>query len=136
MKKIIKLIVKEKSLVRRLDNFISLQIADISRTRIKNLILDGFVKVNNKTNYNPSNKTISSYHNNLLIREGCCDERLLKEPDLLVWISSWMTLEPGDVVLTGAPSRVRDRVYFKDGDIFSCIIEGLGTLSNSFNKLE
>ncbi len=56
MKKIIKLIVKEKSLVRRLDNFISLQIADISRTRIKNLILDGFVKVNNKTNYNPSNK--------------------------------------------------------------------------------
>ena len=88
------------------------------------------------SDYNPSNKTITSYHNSLLIREGCCDERLLKEPDLLVWISSWMTLEPGDVVLTGAPSRVRDRVYFKDGDIFSCIIEGLGTLSNSFSKLE
>ena len=56
MKKIIKLIVKEKNLARRLDSFISLQIADISRTRIKNLILDGFVKVNNNTNYNPSDK--------------------------------------------------------------------------------
>ena len=56
MKKIIKLIVEEKNLVKRLDNFINLQITDISRTRIKNLILDGFVKINNKTNYNPSNK--------------------------------------------------------------------------------
>jgi len=50
MKKIIKLIVEEKNLVKRLDNFINLQITDISRTRIKNLILDGFVKINNTEN--------------------------------------------------------------------------------------
>ena len=64
--------------------------------------------------------------------KGLCDERLLKEPDLLVWLSSWMTLEPGDVILTGAPSRVRERIYFRDGDYFSCEIEGLGVLSNPF----
>jgi 2-keto-4-pentenoate hydratase/2-oxohepta-3-ene-1,7-dioic acid hydratase in catechol pathway len=47
-----------------------------------------------------------------------------------------MTLEPGDVVLTGAPSRVRDRIYFKEGDRFTCTIEGLGELSNSFEFIK
>ena len=44
-----------------------------------------------------------------------------------------MTLEEGDVVLTGAPTRVRDRMYFKEGDTFTCAIKGLGKLSNSFS---
>jgi 2-keto-4-pentenoate hydratase/2-oxohepta-3-ene-1,7-dioic acid hydratase in catechol pathway len=43
-----------------------------------------------------------------------------------------MTLEPGDVILTGAPNRVRDRIYLKTGDIFTCVIEGLGELKNDF----
>lgn len=84
------------------------------------------------TGFDPVKKTITSHHNKTLMRKGFCDERLLMEPDLLVWLSSWITLEPGDVILSGAPSRVRDRVYFKDGDLFSCEIEGLGILSNPF----
>ena len=84
------------------------------------------------TEYNPSGKQIKGYHNKTLIRNGYCQERLWKEPELLVWLSSWITLEPGDVVLTGTPCRVQDRVYFKEGDIFTCVIEGLGELSNSF----
>jgi len=39
-------------------------------------------------------------------------------------------------VLTGAPSRVRDRIYFKDRDSFTCAIEGLGELSNTFELEE
>jgi 2-keto-4-pentenoate hydratase/2-oxohepta-3-ene-1,7-dioic acid hydratase in catechol pathway len=84
------------------------------------------------TEYNPEGKQVRGYHNNVLIRDGFCQERLWKEPELLVWLSSWMTLEPGDVLLTGTPSRVIDRVYFKNNDIFTCEIEGLGKLSNSF----
>ena len=87
------------------------------------------------TGFNPQDKIISGYHNTELMRKGCLSERLCKEPDLLVWLSSWMTLEPGDVVLTGAPTRVRERVYFKDGDCFTCRIEGLGELSNPFQDL-
>jgi len=87
------------------------------------------------TDYKPDAQSIHGYHNSELLREGCLNERLHKEPDLLVWLSSWMTLEPGDVVLTGAPTRVRDRQYFVDGDIFSCRIEGLGELSNPFRSL-
>ena len=48
MKKIIKLFVDDQNLNKRLDIFISSKITDMSRTRIKNLILDGSVKINNK----------------------------------------------------------------------------------------
>ena len=84
------------------------------------------------TEYKLDNQQIRGYHNNTLIRSGYCKQRIWKEPELLVWLSSWMTLEPGDVVLTGAPSRVRDRMYFEDKDIFTCEIEGLGRLLNPF----
>jgi 2-keto-4-pentenoate hydratase/2-oxohepta-3-ene-1,7-dioic acid hydratase in catechol pathway len=87
------------------------------------------------TSFNPQGKMISGYHNSELIRKGYLSERLWKEPDLLVWLSSWMTLEPGDVILTGAPTRVRERIYFKNGDHFTCRIEGLGELSNPFQGL-
>ena len=56
MKKIIKLFVDDQNSNKRLDIFISFKITDISRTRIKNLILDGFVTVNDKTNFEPSKK--------------------------------------------------------------------------------
>ncbi len=88
------------------------------------------------TDFNPTGKNITGHHNNTLIRKGYCEQRLWKEPELLVWLSSWMTLEPGDVVLTGAPSRVRDRIYFKEGDHFTCTIEGLGKLSNPFEFIK
>jgi 2-keto-4-pentenoate hydratase/2-oxohepta-3-ene-1,7-dioic acid hydratase in catechol pathway len=43
-----------------------------------------------------------------------------------------MTLEPGDVVLTGAPTRTRDRLFLGDGDEFTCEIDGLGRLENTY----
>jgi len=84
------------------------------------------------TDFDPQGKYISGHHNDILMREGYCHERLWAEPELLVWLSSWMTLEPGDVILTGAPSRVRPRAYLKTGDQFRCYIEGLGEISNPF----
>jgi 2-keto-4-pentenoate hydratase/2-oxohepta-3-ene-1,7-dioic acid hydratase in catechol pathway len=46
-----------------------------------------------------------------------------------------MTLEPGDVVLTGTPSGVgyarKPPVFMKPGDTVSVTIEGLGTLENT-----
>ena len=56
MKKNIKLFVDDQNSNKRLDIFISSKITDISRTRIKNLILDGSVKVNDKINFEPSKK--------------------------------------------------------------------------------
>ena len=87
------------------------------------------------SDYKPEGKYICGHHNDILMREGYLQERLWKEPELLVWLSSWVTLEPGDVILTGAPSRVRERVYFSEGDRFTCTIEDLGELSNPFKNL-
>ena len=55
-----------------------------------------------------------------------------KPEKILPWLSSWMTLYPGDIISTGAPVRTRDRLYLKDGDIFTVKIEGLPELSTFF----
>ena len=57
--------VDEQCSNKRLDAFISSKIADVSRTRIKNLILNGMVKINNQICYEPSKKI--SLKNNLII---------------------------------------------------------------------
>jgi 2-keto-4-pentenoate hydratase/2-oxohepta-3-ene-1,7-dioic acid hydratase in catechol pathway len=49
-----------------------------------------------------------------------------------------MTLEPGDIILTGTPEGVimgyppEKQVYLKPGDVVSVTIEKLGTLTNRF----
>jgi len=47
---------------------------------------------------------------------------------MVAFISSVMTLLPGDVILTGTPAGVGPIVA---GDTVTCTIEGIGTLSNS-----
>lgn len=46
---------------------------------------------------------------------------------LIAFISSIMTLEPGDVILTGTPAGVSP---IHPGDFVSITIEGIGELSN------
>lgn len=57
-------------------------------------------------------------------------------PSLLVYITTVMTLEPGDLVLTGTPSGVggaRDpRVFLRDGDTYEVRVEGVGSLVNRY----
>ena len=86
-----------------------------------------------ETEYQPGEQVIEGLHNNILLRQGRINERLHKEPALLVWLSSWITLEPGDLILTGAPTRVRERIFFQDGDTYTCRIEGLGFLKTSYS---
>lgn len=55
-------------------------------------------------------------------------------PALLAFLSTTMTLEPGDVILTGTPPGVgfarRPPVYLRPGDLVEVEIEGLGVLRN------
>lgn len=52
---------------------------------------------------------------------------LLAIPDIIAYLTSFMTLEPGDVILTGTPKGISP-VY--PGDQMACEIEGLGILVN------
>lgn len=49
-------------------------------------------------------------------------------PDIIAYLSSFMTLEPDDVILTGTPKGISP-VY--PGDRIACEIEGLGVLVNT-----
>ncbi|MEI9968310.1 MAG: fumarylacetoacetate hydrolase family protein [Terracidiphilus sp.] len=49
--------------------------------------------------------------------------------ELLVFITSVFTLEPGDLLLTGTPSGIAP---LKAGDRVEVSIPGLGTLANTF----
>jgi 2-keto-4-pentenoate hydratase/2-oxohepta-3-ene-1,7-dioic acid hydratase in catechol pathway len=61
-------------------------------------------------------------------------ELIFQIPDLVAYLSSVVTLEPGDVVATGTPSGVgfarKPPRYLKPGDEVVVSIEGLGELRN------
>jgi acylpyruvate hydrolase len=55
--------------------------------------------------------------------------------ETLVYITKGMTLEAGDIILTGTPSgvghaRKPDPVWMKQGDICEIEVEGVGVLHN------
>jgi 2-keto-4-pentenoate hydratase/2-oxohepta-3-ene-1,7-dioic acid hydratase in catechol pathway len=54
-------------------------------------------------------------------------------PQLIVYVSSVMTLEPGDLILTGTPAGVSP---LSAGDSVEVEIEGIGKLSNPVRAME
>jgi 2-keto-4-pentenoate hydratase/2-oxohepta-3-ene-1,7-dioic acid hydratase in catechol pathway len=55
--------------------------------------------------------------------------------ETLVYLTKGMTLEPGDIILTGTPSgvghaRKPEPVWMKPGDTIEVEVEGIGVLSN------
>src|SRR2546426_2707677 len=86
------------------------------------------------TEYSPANRIIEGFQNGELVRRGNSNDRLWQDGQTVAWLSTWMTLEPWDVILTGAPTRVVPRRYLKEGDQFVVRIEGLGELRNRFRE--
>jgi len=54
--------------------------------------------------------------------------------EIIVYVTQGMTLEPGDIIMTGTPSGVgfarKPSVWMKNGDVCEIDIEGIGVLSN------
>ena len=67
-------------------------------------------------------------------QNGNSKHMLFKIPTLIADISSGVTLEPGDVISTGSPQGVGAAMdpptFLKPGDVVTCQIERIGTLSN------
>jgi 2-keto-4-pentenoate hydratase/2-oxohepta-3-ene-1,7-dioic acid hydratase in catechol pathway len=61
-------------------------------------------------------------------QDGRTSQMIFPPPVLLAFISSIMTLEEGDVILTGTPAGVGP---MKDGDVVEVEIEGIGILRNT-----
>jgi acylpyruvate hydrolase len=60
-------------------------------------------------------------------------------PYLVEFLSNLMTLEPGDVILTGTPGGVGvamdPQTFLKDGDVVKIAINKIGTLENKVKKM-
>jgi 2-keto-4-pentenoate hydratase/2-oxohepta-3-ene-1,7-dioic acid hydratase in catechol pathway len=65
--------------------------------------------------------------NGELRQEGQVSDMVFSIPVLLAWISHVMTLEPGDLVLTGTPEGVGP---LAPGDVVEVEIVGVGVLTN------
>jgi 2-keto-4-pentenoate hydratase/2-oxohepta-3-ene-1,7-dioic acid hydratase in catechol pathway len=62
-----------------------------------------------------------------LVQESDTGKMIFSVPEILAWVTRWITLQPGDVVLTGSPAGVGP---MEPGDRVTVEIEGLGALSN------
>jgi 2-keto-4-pentenoate hydratase/2-oxohepta-3-ene-1,7-dioic acid hydratase in catechol pathway len=76
----------------------------------------------------PADASIRLWVNEELRQDGSRADLLCTVPELIVEITTYLTLEPGDVVLTGTPAGVGP---LADGDTVTIGIEGIGTLRHS-----
>ena len=80
-----------------------------------------------ETDFDPSDALITCHVGDELRQMASTRDMVFTIPQLIVFASSIMTLEPGDLILTGTPAGVGDLTA---GISVSITIEGLGTLTN------
>ena len=76
--------------------------------------------------------------NGRVMQDSRTDLLIFDVPALIEMISVAMSLERGDVIITGTPGGVgvarKPPVFMKAGDVFEVEIEGLGVLTNPIQK--
>jgi 2-keto-4-pentenoate hydratase/2-oxohepta-3-ene-1,7-dioic acid hydratase in catechol pathway len=80
-----------------------------------------------ETELDPSDAMISCRINGELKQMTSTRDMVFRIDQLIAFASSFMTLIPGDVILTGTPEGVSQ---LKDGDLVEITIDGIGTLIN------
>jgi 5-oxopent-3-ene-1,2,5-tricarboxylate decarboxylase/2-hydroxyhepta-2,4-diene-1,7-dioate isomerase len=76
----------------------------------------------------PSNLGLRTFVNGKMTQRGNTRDLIFDIPYLIEYLSSFMTLAPGDVILTGTPEGVANVM---PGDEIACEIDGLGRLVNT-----
>ncbi len=71
--------------------------------------------------------------NGEICQRECTSEMTFSSADLIAYASSIMTLEPGDLLLTGTPSGIGP---LADGDVVEVEVEGIGVLRNPVKSKE
>lgn len=79
------------------------------------------------TDLNGADLAIGITHNGTELKEASSADLGWGVQEILVYVTSFMTLHPGDLVLTGFPAECARIV---PGDTVTCRIEGIGELTN------
>ncbi len=80
-----------------------------------------------KTDFDPSDAVVACYVNDEMRQMASTRDMVFSIRQLIAFTSSVMTIEPGDLLLTGTPAGVGPLL---DGDVVRVTIEGLGSLEN------
>lgn len=76
----------------------------------------------------PMNLSLRTYVNGKLTQEGTTKDMIFSIPELIEYLSSFMTLNDGDIILTGTPKGSVDTAV---GDEVITEIDGIGRLVNT-----
>lgn len=79
------------------------------------------------TEFDASDAVVTCRVNGQMRQMASTRDMVFNVTTLIAYISSIMTLEPGDLIFTGTPAGVGE---LKNGDVVDVEIEGLGKLSN------
>lgn len=86
----------------------------------------------------PHNLNIRFRLNGETLQDSNTCQLIFKTPELIEFLSSVITLEPGDVIATGTPPGVgfarKPPIFMKPGDVAEVEIDLLGTLTNTVSK--
>lgn len=76
----------------------------------------------------PMDLSLRTLVNGVEVQSGRTNDMIFAIPDLIAFLSGFMTLNPGDLILTGTPHGV---VYLQPGDVVTTEVEGVGALTNT-----
>jgi 2,4-diketo-3-deoxy-L-fuconate hydrolase len=75
---------------------------------------------------------ITTKVNSQIMQSGSTTDLIFGPVEIITFLTSSITLEPGDIISTGTPSGVgvfrEPQVFLKDGDVVEITIEGIGDL--------
>lgn len=82
----------------------------------------------------PADIRLRGWVNGELVQDGSTHDLIFSIPLLIAYLSSYLTLEPGDVIATGTPAGVgafrKPPRYLAPGDVLRMEIDGIGVLEN------
>lgn len=82
----------------------------------------------------PHDLRITFRLNGETMQDSRTDQLIFRIPELIAHLSSFVTLEPGDLISTGTPPGVgfarKPPVYVQPGDVMEVEVDGLGVLRN------
>ena len=79
------------------------------------------------TTFDPTDRVVRCLVNGEVRQQSTTALMIYSIPHIIAHISRFMTLEPGDLIMTGTPSGVGP---VRPGDVMTVEVEGLGALSN------
>lgn len=85
------------------------------------------------TEFDSSNCLIEAVQNGEVIRRGRSSDQIWQWPKIISWLSTWITLKPWDLIITGNPPDIGGLRLLSDGDIYTAQIDGLGKLTNTIS---